>query len=149
MAYRKLLAEPGGDATAAVAGRPAWIGQFAVLWGLAGVVALLCTAIVRLLSISVTAFGYSLTVTHWLVLMASVLFMAYAEGYRTFQKSWAPRVVSRALELRQQWTYIRVLFAPLYCMSFFHATRKRYMTAWITTLCIVALIFLMNRIAHP
>ncbi len=126
-----------------------WIGYFALAWGIVGVVALLSFAITRLLSISITAFGFSLTATHWLALAASVAFMAYAEGYRTFQKTWAPRVVGRAFELKTDWTWLSVVFAPFYCMSFFDATRKRMLTAWITTICIVTLVVLMNRIDQP
>lgn len=125
------------------------IGYIALLWGLSGVIALLSLAITRLLSISIDAFEFSLSWAHWVVFVTSVVFMAYAEGYKTFQKTWAPRVVKRAFELQHQWTPVRLLFAPFYCMSFFHATRKRYLTAWITTICIVLLIVLMNRIAQP
>ncbi|MFK8080634.1 MAG: hypothetical protein AB8B97_10140 [Granulosicoccus sp.] len=125
------------------------VGYVALIWGLGGVIGLLTMAIVRLLAISIDAFGFSLTWTHWLVFFISVLFMAYAEGYRTFQKTWAPRVVQRAFQLQHEWTPVRLLLAPFYCMSFFHATRKRRLTAWITTICIVLLIVLMNRIAQP
>lgn len=145
--YGKLSVVP--DDARAAAARPQWVGNMAVIWGLGGVVALLSIAIARLLAISITAFGFSLSWAHWSVLAVSVLFMAYAEGYRTFQKTWAPRVVNRARELRNDWTATRVILAPFYCMSFFDATRKRYLTAWITTACIVLLIILMNRIAQP
>ena len=133
----------------ATAVRPRWVGNIAVIWGLGGVIALLSMAIARLLSISIAAFGFSLTWVHWSVLIISVLFMAYAEGYRTFQKTWAPRVVNRALELRDNWNVLRIVLAPFYCMSFFDATRKRVLTAWITTVCIVLLIVLMNRMDQP
>ncbi len=135
--------------TAATSQQSHWIGYLALVWGIVGVITLLGVAIVRLLSISITAFGFSLTATHWLALAVSVAFMAYAEGYRTFQKTWAPRVVGRAFELKTDWTIARVIFAPFYCMSFFDATRKRKLTAWITTLCIVALVVLMNRMDQP
>lgn len=133
----------------ATAVRPRWVGNIAVIWGLGGVIALLSMAIARLLSISIAAFGFSLTWVHWSVLIISVLFMAYAEGYRTFQKTWAPRVVNRALELKGNWNVLRIVLAPFYCMSFFDATRKRVLTAWITTVCIVLLIVLMNRMDQP
>jgi len=125
------------------------IGYIALVWGLGGVIGLLTIAILRLLAISIDAFGFSLTWAHWVVFVISVIFMAYAEGYRTFQKTWAPRVVQRAFQLQNDWTPIRLLLAPFYCMSFFHATRKRRLTAWITTVCIVLLIVLMNRMAQP
>jgi len=126
-----------------------WPGKLAVVWGVGGVIALLTFAIVRLVLISIAAFGFTLTPLHWTVLVVSIGFMAYAEGYRTFQKTWAPRVIGRAFELRTHWSPLRLLLAPFYCMSFFHATRKRMLTAWITTICIVALIVLMNRLAQP
>lgn len=125
------------------------IGYVALFWGLGGVVALLSLAILRLFAISIDAFGFSLTLTHWVVFVLSVILMAYAEGYRTFQKSWAPRVVQRAFQLQHQWTPITLLLAPFYCMSFFQATRKRCITAWVTTVCIVLLVIVMNRMAQP
>lgn len=125
------------------------IGRLAVAWGICGVVLLLSFAIFRLSSISIAAFGFTLSWSHWAVLFASVLFMAYTEGYRTFQKIWAPRVVGRAFELKQNWTPLRLLLAPLYSMSFFHATRKRCTVAWATTLCIVLLVIFMNQLAQP
>lgn len=146
-AYGKLSVVTA-DSPVSKAG-PRWVGNMAAIWGLGGVITLLSMAIARLLSISITAFGFSLTWVHWSVLVASVVFMAYAEGYRTFQKTWAPRVVNRALELRENWSATRIALAPFYCMSFFDATRKRVLTAWITTACIVLLIVLMNRIAQP
>lgn len=124
-------------------------GNLVLLWGIGGVVALLSYAIVRLITISIAAFGFTLTPSHWAVLAVSVGFMAYAEGYRTFQKTWAPRVIGRAFELRENCSPIRLLFAPFYCMSFFHATRKRMLTAWITTILIILLVVLMNRMAQP
>lgn len=129
--------------------QPDWVGRLAVIWGISGVVALLGFAIVRLLAISMTAFGFSFSWAHWLVLGASILFMAYTEGYRTFQKVWAPRVVTRAFKLRHNWTPTRLLLAPLYSMSFFHASRKRRVTAWVTTTCIVLLIVFMNQMPQP
>lgn len=129
--------------------RPEWIGRFAVAWGIGGVVALLSFAVIRILSISIDAFGFSLTWIHWTVLAVSVVFLAYTEGYRTFQKIWAPRVIGRAFELKQNWTPVRLLLAPLYSMSFFHATRKRRIVAWVTTLGIVLLVVGMNQIAQP
>lgn len=140
---------PDAIVSTAASSKAHWIGYFSLIWGIIGVIALLGFAIGRLLTISITAFGFSLSASHWLALAASVAFMAYAEGYRTFQKTWAPRVVGRAFELKTDWTITRVIFAPFYCMSFFDATRKRKLTAWITTVCIVALVVLMNRIDQP
>ncbi|MFK7857171.1 MAG: hypothetical protein AB8B64_00010 [Granulosicoccus sp.] len=146
-------APSSSDASSEIDGPPVStrgpVGYLAFYWGLGGVIALLAMAIVRLLAISIDAFSFSLTWTHWAVFITSVLIMAYAEGYRTFQKTWAPRVVKRAFQLQQQWTPFRLILAPFYCMSFFHATRKRRLTAWITTVCIVLLIVLMNRMAQP
>jgi len=138
---------PTGEQT--VAGKTSLIDSLIVIWGIAGVALLLGTAVVRLASISINAFGFTLSASHWLVLIVSIFFMAYAEGYKTFQRVWAPRVVERAFELKDSWTPITALLAPLYCMSFFSATRKRMLTAWITTACIVLMVILMNRIAQP
>jgi len=117
--------------------------------GIAGVLLLLCTAIIRLSVPAIAAFDQSLNAMQWGFLIASIVFMAYFEGLRGFQRSWSPRVVSRALWLRQHWTITRVIFAPLFCMGFFHTTRRRMIVAWCLSAGIIALVLLVGRLPQP
>jgi hypothetical protein len=74
---------------------------------------------------------------------------AYAEGYRAFQQRFCPRVVVRALHLARNPRPLFVLFAPLYCMAFFHATRRARVAAWATSLMVVCFIVLLRHVPQP
>ena len=75
--------------------------------------------------------------------------MAYSEGYKGFQKSFSPRVVARARYLQNNPRPVHVLIAPLFCMGFFHATRRRMITAYVMTFAIVMAVILFNQISQP
>lgn len=127
-----------------------WPGVLAAAWGLAGVLALLSFAIFRLAAVSVDAMQMSVVAwPHWVVLVLNVAFMAYAEGFRGFQRSFSPRVVARAAYLCRHWTPVRLLMAPLFCMAFFHATARRRRIAWAICLMVIALVLLFGLLPQP
>ena len=74
---------------------PSPLGTLASVWGIAGVVVLLSTAVIRLWPIAMEALQAPLTIIQRVFLVGWVIFMAYTEGYRGFQKAFSPRVVSR------------------------------------------------------
>ena len=125
------------------------LGILSWYWGLGGIVALLVASVARLGAVSVDSIGYDWSVWHWLVLIVHTLFMAYAEGYRGFQLSFAPRVVARAWHLRQNPTLVCALLAPLFCMGYFKTTRRRLISAYVLTLSIVMLIILFQSLGQP
>jgi len=125
------------------------MGIIGLVWGLVGVSALLVFAIVRLSGIAYQAFQLELTGAHWLALGVFALFMAYAEGWRGFHKAFSPRVVARGSYLRREPRPVWVLFAPLFCMCFFHTTRRRQISAYALTIGIVAFISLFQSLAQP
>jgi hypothetical protein len=86
---------------------------------------------------------------HWTLMLACVVFMAYSEGYKGFQLGFSPRVAARALYLRDHPTPMRSLAAPLFCMGFFHAQRRRLVISYSLTLAIIALIFLVRLLPQP
>jgi hypothetical protein len=129
--------------------KPAVIGALGALWGLAGVIALLVSACVRLWPKAVDAFSLPFFWYHWMSLVVIVLGMAYAEGYKGFQKAFSPRTAARARYLRQNPRIGPVILAPLFCMGYFHATKRRKITSISLTLGIIVLIVLVSFVRQP
>jgi len=101
------------------------MGILGAAWGITGVSLLLSSAIFRLARVAAEAFSHPFDWRHWTALVALLLFMGYAEGYRGFQQRFSPRVAARARYLRERPNLFRSALAPLFCMGFFHATRRR------------------------
>lgn len=118
-------------------------------WGFFGVVALLASAVWRLSPQAGALADVPLSGLHWLLLAVFVPFMAYSEGYRGFHLNFAPRVVARAAWLRRHATPTLVLLAPLFCMGFVHAARKRRVISFSVTLAIVAVVVSVRQLAQP
>lgn len=119
------------------------------MWGVGGFMLLLLAAIYRLTPIALEAFFYPLTWYHWLVLLLHTVFMAYSEGYRGFQQGYSPRLVARACHLQRRPTPLRVALAPLFCMGYFHTTKRRMTAAYALTVAIVILIVIFQRLPQP
>lgn len=124
-------------------------GKLGALWGMVGVLLLLGSAIFRLTPVAWNAFSVPLQWHHWTALGANVLFMAYAEGYRAFQKGFSPRVAARARYLMTNPRAPHVVFAPLFCMGFFHATRRRQITSLSVTAGVILLVVLVRWLPQP
>lgn len=124
-------------------------GRFGFVWGVTGVCMILLFAVYRLTQITLDAFEFSLLWYHWLALVVNIVFMAHSEGYKGFQKAFSPRVVARAAYLKSNPKLLFILFAPLFCMGFFHATRRRMITAYVMSLAIIVLIIIFNQISQP
>ena len=118
-------------------------------WGIAGVLLLLLFAVYRLAPMALELTERELTAGQWLALGFSIIYMAYAEGYKGFHKAFAPRVVVRALYLRSHPEPLHVIFAPLFCMGFIHATRRRQLVQIGVTLAIICFIFLARTLSQP
>ena len=115
------------------------LGRIAALWGFIGVCFFLGSAIFKLSLISSQLDVNNLSVFNWLVMLAWILFMAYFEGYKGFQKGFSPRVAARLYFLLENVTYKRLVLAPLFCLGFFDAERKRIIFIY----CLTSAIFLM------
>ena len=118
-------------------------------WGVLGVTALLTQAVVRLGAHALVALGSDLDGVQLTVLVAWVLVSAYSEGYRGFQRQFCPRVVARAFHLGRAGTAAQIALAPAFCMSFFHASRRGLMRAWILLTGIVVLVLLVRQAPQP
>lgn len=125
------------------------LGTLAVIWGLAGIGLLLGDAIYRLTLISLVGLSMPLHWYHWAALAGWVLFMAYSEGYRGFQKSFSPRVAARAAYLHRHPTVLRALLAPLFCMGFFHVERRTQIVVVSITLMVIGFIIGAHYLPQP
>lgn len=119
-------------------------------WGVLGVVTLLGQAIYRLAPLAIEPLrGGELSALQIAAYVVFASFMGYSEGYRGFQKRFSPKVVARALYLAENPRPLHVLFAPAFCMAYFHATRRGLLTAWGVTSMVVVLVILVRGIAQP
>jgi hypothetical protein len=125
------------------------MSRLGAFWGLGGVSLLLGSAIYRLTPLAVDAFSYSWSWHHGLSFILIVFFMAYAEGYRAFQQAFSPRVAARARYLRDNPNLLHTLLAPLFCMAYFHAPRRRQITSISVTAGIVILVILVRLLDQP
>jgi len=125
------------------------IGGFGAFWGLAGVALLLGSAIYRLTPLAIDAFRDEWDWHHWLSFALMIFFMAYAEGYRAFQQGFSPRVAARARYLRDHPDALHVLFAPLFCMAYFHAMKRRQIVSISVTAGIIVLVILVRLLPQP
>lgn len=120
------------------------------LWGVAGVLMLFARAIARLTPMALEPIvERTLSPLQIALYVAWVLFNAYSEGYRAFQKSFCPRVVGRAHQLAAAPTLLRGLLAPFYCLSLFHANRRGLTLAWSMLVIIAALVWLLGITPQP
>jgi len=115
------------------------LGRLAALWGFVGVFLFLGSAIVKLSLIAGQIQIEELSIWQWIVMCAWICFMAYYEGYQGFQKGFSPRVASRIHYLLLNSNPIRILLAPLFCLGFFDAERKRI----VFIVCLTAVIMLI------
>lgn len=125
------------------------IGRLGAFWGVAGVSLLLSFAVYRLAMITVDAFAFPFQWYHWLVFFGNIAFMAHSEGYKGFQQGFSPRVAARARYLIHHPKLSHVLAAPLFCMGYFGATRKRLIVTYALTLGIVLLVIIFHQISQP
>src|SRR5688500_7986723 len=95
-----------------------------------------------------------LTALQWVVLVVWSIWMAYSEGWRGFHLRFSPRVVARAWWLAEhstpsRATPLRVVLAPLFCMSLFGASRRGLIVARVLVLAIVALVVVIRMLEQP
>jgi hypothetical protein len=119
-------------------------------WGVVGVLVLLAQALLRLTPVALEPLGDGMLTPLQAGCYAGwVILNGYLEGYRGFQRRFSPRVVARAVHLSQNPRPLFVLLAPLYCMSFFHATRRGKAAAWGILLMVVVLVTLVRYVPQP
>ena len=119
-------------------------------WGVGWVVWLLGHAIVRLTPIAAEPWlDGSLTAAQKTLFIGWLGFNGYAEGYKAFQKKFAPRVISRAVHLGQHPTPFRLLLALPFCMSLFYAQRRQRIVSWTFIVVLIAVIVAVRALPQP
>ena len=118
-------------------------------WGIGGVLFLLIFAIFRLAPTALELENSDMSEVHWLALVFSVIYMAYAEGYKGFHLGFAPRVVVRARYLATNPRPLHVLLAPFFCMGYIYATRRRKILSIALTTMIICFVLIARSIPQP
>lgn len=78
------------------------------------------------------------------------LWFAYVEGYKGFQRKFSPLVVSRSFTLQPGSSPIHhILFAPLYSMALFHATKKRMIVSWSVSIGVAVIVAAVKKLPYP
>ena len=124
-------------------------GTIAVIWAIIGLLVLLVFACWRLSAYTIDAFSMPLSWLHWLVFIAWAIFMAHGEGYKGFQKKFSPRFAARCKYLSHSASWLQLLLAPIFCMAYFHAPKKRVIATYALTLMIIVFIFSFRLIPQP
>ena len=84
------------------------------------------------------------------IYIINMLYFAYAEGYKGFQKKLGPLVVSRSLTLDYKTSPLHhVIFGSFYSMGYFHATKKRKILSISVSSIIVLVIIGVKRLPSP
>jgi hypothetical protein len=125
------------------------VNRIGYYWGIGGVLFLLGFAIYRLAPMALALGDIRLSLIHWLSLIFSIFYMAYAEGYKGFHLAFAPRVIVRARFLRENPRIDHILFAPLFCMGYLYATRKRKIMSYALTAMIICFIIIARMLPQP
>lgn len=118
-------------------------------WGVGGILLLLLFAVVRLGPMALELADLELQQLHWFALAVSILYMAYAEGYKGFHLGFAPRVVARASYLSANPRPLHILLAPVFCMGYIYATPKRKLLSFALTGMIVCFVLLVRLLPQP
>lgn len=145
---RRAESAQDGVAQAAASER----SQLVQAWGVAGVVLYLSYGVFKVVPIVLDGLGAISEPWQWGLLVVTLLFFAYVEGYRGFQLGFSPRVVSRAWvvseEIEEAPVWHKVL-APAFCIGYFHGTDKRVITSWAVTTVIFAVVIGVKQLDNP
>lgn len=118
-------------------------------WTLIGVAALFTSAIYRLGTRGVATIQAGLGWGEWLVLVLLTVAFVYGEGFRALDRRWVPRLVERALLLRDEPRVLVRLVAPLYGLSLVGAARDDLIRGWLLTTAILGAVLIVRALPDP
>lgn len=135
---------------APIATPPTGLGLLAAGWGVLAISVMLGQALWRLIPIAWEPLrDGQLTPLQGVLYAAWVLFTAYSEGYRGFQKSFSPNCAARAVALSRKPTLLRAILAPAYLMSLFAASRRKLIASWLLVIGITVLVIAVKALPQP
>lgn len=145
----------GGDVEKPAAVRSVADG-LASFWGAFGVIYILMKAIIRVVPIALDPLtnGAATPLTPFQLgaYISTCLFFAYAEGYKGFQRKFAPLVVARSFTIRPANGFSKIhhtVLAPLYSMGLFHATKKRMIVSWSISIGVGYIVHAVKKLPYP
>ncbi|HLT64551.1 MAG TPA: hypothetical protein VKZ92_08515 [Pseudohongiella sp.] len=119
------------------------------VWGVGGILMLLTFAIFRLSGFVMELESFEIPLWQWLVTAGWLAYMVWAEGYKGFHRAFAPRVVVRASYLAANPRPLHVLLAPLFCMGYIYATRKRQIVSIALSCMVICFILAVRMLPQP
>lgn len=129
---------------------PTRLVYVAAFWGVLGFAALIAKALWQLTPMALEPLrNHSMTTLQLALYAGWVLFMAYSEGYKGFQRQLAPRMAARSLYLARYPRPLWVVLAPAFCMGLFHATRRRLIVSWTILIGVVVLVIAVRHLDQP
>lgn len=120
-----------------------------VVWGAAGFLGLLAWALARLGPLVMDGMALPWAWFHWALFALNLALMAWYEGYRGFQQNYAPRFAARCEYLYRRATVLQVAIAPIVCMGFVNAPRRRVIATFALTFGIVLVVLLYRQLPQP
>lgn len=149
--------EAGASSATAAAGVPEEVprSRLAMAWGALGCSCYLSYGMKKVMPIVMNGLQMMDTGFHWSLLFMTLLFFAYFEGYKGFQKGFSPRVVTRAWVVAERSSNTTALpfwhkvMAPWFCIGYFHGTRKRVITSWCVTAGIFLIVIGVKKMPNP
>ena len=118
-------------------------------WTLIGVAALFASAIYRLGTRGVVTIQAGLEWGEWSVLVLLTVAFVYGEGFRVLERRWVPRLVERALLLRDDPRLFVRFLAPLYGLSLVGARRDDLIRGWLLTTAILSAVLIVRTLPDP
>jgi len=125
------------------------LGTVGAVWGIFGWVMVLGYAIYRLSKPVIALNVADMRWYHWVVVLVFTGLLLYFKGYHLFQRGIAPRIGARARYLREHPRLLWVLFAPLFCMGYFHIIRRKQVVSVVMTTAMIILIILVKQLPSP
>ena len=118
-----------------------WLGCFGASWGVLGVCTILLHGVVRLWPHAIEPLRTrSLSLTLVAAYAVCIGALVYAEGYRGFHKSLAPKFARRARDIAECPTLDRVILAPAVCLGLYRVPRRELVASWVLLVVIVGFI---------
>ena len=125
------------------------MGRLGALWGLTGVSLILGWAIYRLTLIGLAGWDVAWGPVHWAAFAVWMLIMAVGKGYFALHRGWSPRMAARIRYLDEYPDLLRVALAPLFCLGFFHAPRKRILISLGMVAVMIGLVLSVSGLDQP